>query len=196
MHLAVVEVGDLGAEQIVLHLRVARGQHVADQQRPADRAVRLRDRRNRDPVHAPLQRPDVLGRLARQRRPDGRELRPHVLAVHRVDVEIARENLARRIEHRDDVGLRLAARAELAVDLLALLEGGLPPAVLVGLVERAHDRRAVRQLGHEVLELHRLQAGDVTVNPLGTRDGGVEVGNDRLPELAGDQGVDAPGERE
>ena len=79
VHLAVVEVGDLGAEQIVLHLRVARGQHVADQQRPADRAVRLRDRRNRDPVHAPLQRPE--SGHARDREGGGDHRAAHVVQV-------------------------------------------------------------------------------------------------------------------
>ena len=191
-----MEVGDLGAEQVVFDLRVARGQHVADQQRAANRAVRLHDRRDGDAVHPALQRPDVLGRLARQRGPDGRELRPQVLAEHRVDVEIARQHLARRIEHRDDVGLRLAARAELAVDLLALLERGLPAAVLVGLVEHAHDRGAVGELGDQVLELHRLQPGHVAVNPLGARNRGVQVLNDRLLELAGDQYVKDCGQGE
>ena len=85
---------------------------------------------------------------------------------------------------------------ELAVDLLALLEGGLPAAVLIGLVEHADDRGAVGELGHQVLELHRLQAGDVAVHALGARNRGIQVLNDRLLELAGDHDVNACGQRE
>jgi hypothetical protein len=188
--LAVVEVGDLGAEQVVLDLGIARREHVADHQHAAQRPVRHHDRRHRDARHPTSEGPDVLGGLAVQGGLDRRVLRLEVLAVHRVDVEIPGQHLPRGIEDRDDVGLAGAPGLEKRVQLLALLEGGLTARRLVRLVEGGDHPGPARQACHQIGELHRFETRHVAMHPLSPGDVAVDLLGHGVPQLAGDHDID------
>ncbi len=190
--LAIMEVGDLCPQQVVLELRVARVEHVADQQRAADDSLGRGDRRDGDAGHAVGEGPDVLGRLALERGADGRVLGAQVLAVHRVDVQVAGDDLADRVDDGDDVGLARAGR-QVGVQPLALLEGGLALGGLVGLVEDADHAGPVGQTRDQVGEVERLEARNRLVHPLRPRDVGFDLMNHRFLEVLGDNRMHAQG---
>ncbi len=187
--LPVVEVSHLGAEQVMLGPSVTRRDHVADEQRAAQRSIGLEDGGHRHARHPVRERPDVLGRLAAQRGPHGRVLRPQILPVHRVGVEIASQHLAGGIDHRDDVRVGRSTRAQEPGELLTLLEGRSAARRLAFLLEDANHRGPMGEASNEAGELHRLQAGHVAMHSLRAGNVGVDLADDRLFELARDHGV-------
>ncbi len=191
--LAVVEVGDLGAQQVALGLGVARRDHVADQQRAADGPVRLDDRGDRHAGHAVRDSVQMsLVASPRSAVPTAgyldRRSSPYIALTFRSRAM----TLPVGVDDRDDVGLARAARLQEAVELLALLEGGLRGAPVSSVLSKTPTTagrwaRPADQVG----ELQRFEARDVAVHPLRAGDVGFDVANDRLFELAGDDGVNA-----